>query len=146
MNAGTDTVILDEHQKALLVDLAGVLLPGTDRDPGAADVLKAGDWLQRAIAAHRPLQTDIGPALAVASLLEGPPETVARTLFTEHPAEFETLSLAISGAYYMVPEVHAALGWQGQTRRFASALEAADDLDDEIFGPMLESPSRYRTV
>lgn len=134
-----------EHER-FLVNLAGVLLPGDAQGPSAADVLRDGLWLHRAIAADPPLAERLVRACDSALQIGGSAEVIARTLFDEHPSEFEPVALAISSAYFMAPEVHASLGWPGQVRRFAGTLEAAEDLDDEIFGPMLESPPRYREV
>lgn len=137
---------LTERHEALVIQLAGVLLPGGEREPSATDVLRDGEWLRRAIAAHPPLATDLTAACAVAERIDGTPDAVARALFNDHPTEFECIALAVSAAYYMAPEVHASIGWPGQVRRYASALEAADDLDDGILNPMFESPPLHRQV
>ncbi|MCX4816495.1 hypothetical protein OG601_38470 [Streptomyces sp. NBC_01239] len=133
---------LTSAQSATLLALAAAVIPAGASEPAADAVLADGHWLGRAFAAEPRLEALV--AHACDRLRDQDPLPALRSLASRHPAEFDALTTAVTGAYYMAPEVRAAIGYPGQIRRPAALTEAADDLEDDLIAPLLASGPRYR--
>jgi hypothetical protein len=67
-----------------------------------------------------------------------------RALSAENPIAFEPLSSVLAGAYLMVPEIQAYVGYPGQGRNPASPTQIADELDDGLLDPVVGRGPIYR--
>lgn len=67
-----------------------------------------------------------------------------RALSVEDPAAFEPLSSVLAGAYLMIPEIQAYVGYPGQGRNPAPPTQIADELEDGLLDPVIERGPIYR--
>ena len=68
----------------------------------------------------------------------------AEHLEATDPSALATIGLVASSAYYIAPEVHAALGYPGQQSRPATAEEEDDYLVDGLLQPVIDRGPVYR--
>ena len=103
---------LTATQRAVLAQLADVLVAGGRGMPAASVVGVAGDLMDRCLEA--------APALAgpLSALLDEAPaeasDAFVRDLAANRRADFGVLSTAVVGAYYLSPEVRGLIGYPGQ--------------------------------
>lgn len=92
--------------------LADFLMPAHGRMPAASAVDVAGDLLDEVLG-FRP---DIAEAFhrGLGAIAGRSPADAANRLFKSDEEAFNALSLVVSAAYYMAPEVRSALGYPGQ--------------------------------
>lgn len=135
---------LTAEQRTTLLALSGALIPAGDREPAADEVLADGRYLERGFAAEPDLEQAVARACDRVGAQD--PSAALRSMAEQDPALFEALTTLVAGAYYMAPEVRAAIGYPGQVPRPAGLTEAADELDEELIAPMAESAPRYRRV
>ena len=118
---------LTEPQRAVLAQLADVLVAGGRGMPAASVVGIAGDLMDRCLEA--------APALAgqLSALLdEAPaeaPDAFVRDLAANRGADFGVLSTAVVGAYYLSPEVRGLIGYPGQEPSPLSVAAEPEYLD-----------------
>ncbi len=135
------TATLSEEHLARLQILAGVLLPGDDRSPAAADL---DDYEQLLVRAATAMGPEIGDVAAAINCL--PATLTLATLETYragHPDDFERISTLVTGAYFIAPASLAAIGYPTGPRRAASFELAADQLGTGILDPVLERGPLY---
>ncbi|MEU1558461.1 hypothetical protein AB0G86_16485 [Streptomyces scabiei] len=129
---------------ATLRAVADVLIPETDTDPAATRAAEYDVWLRRAVDARADSFDLLTGALAA---LEGLPpallDAALRRLHAEEPPTFAVLSAVVAGAWLMVPEVKAAVGYPGQKRDVPRLEEAVDQISDGILDPVLERGHFY---
>ncbi len=134
---------LSEQERQTLWHIADVLIPATTTRPSLRDADPEGIWLERALTARvdlvGALQAELA-LLATASDLE--PAIV--DLHESDRARFDVVATAVSGAYYLVPEVRCLIGYPGQHRNPPRLEEAAEELSDEIFEAAMNYPGSYR--
>ncbi|MFJ1997892.1 hypothetical protein [Streptomyces asiaticus] len=124
--------------------MADILIPATDQHPGATDAPDPEGWLHRAVDARGDSFDLLTGALAdLDGLAPAALDAALRRLHTEEPDAFVILSSVIAGAWLMVPEVRAAVGYPGQKRDVPRLEEAADQLSDGILDPVLERGAIY---
>lgn len=67
-----------------------------------------------------------------------------RALSVKDPSAFEPLSSVLAGAYLMIPEIQAYVGYPGQGRNPAPPTQIADELEDGLLDPVIERGPIYR--
>jgi len=118
---------LSVSQRAMLAEIADVLVGEGLGMPAASTVGVAGDLLDRTLAAAPVLAE---PLLAL--LEEAPPDApgaFVRQLAADRPEDFAVLSTAVVGAYYLSPEVRELIGYPGQQPSPLSTAGEPDYLD-----------------
>jgi hypothetical protein len=135
---------LHDDEREILLAAADALIPEGPGLPSAAAAPGYEAWLDRALAARSEAFEAI---VAAAGRLQGlgPPALLdaLRRMSTEEPERFQSLSAVLAGAYLMVPEVRAAIGYPGQVRKPAAFDEAAEELMSGILDPVIERGPIY---
>ena len=130
----------DPSQRAVLANLADVLIPAGDGMPSASAVGVAREGLDQVLAAV----PNLGPRLAdVLAMAEGcePAEVVARLARTD-PAAYGILTEVVTAAYFMNPEVRQAVGYTGQG---PSPLDPrVDYMEDGLLESVIKRGPIYR--
>ena len=106
-----EPIKLSAAEQDRLAELAEVLIPADETHPGPRAV-GVGDRFGAAALAARP---DLGPALRRALAVPGDPAVAAEKVAAEDAEARQALEVIAAGAYYMSPEVWAAIGYPGQT-------------------------------
>ena len=135
---------LSEPHRELLLQVADVLIPSTDTMPSLRRADPDGRWLARACLARADVLADLADALE--ELAGEDLVTALRALHTSARATFDIVANVVSGAYYLIPEVRALLGYPGQVRNPAPLDLAADELSGEIFDGAMNYTGTYRAV
>lgn len=99
---------LSSEERALLKELAEIVVPRWAHMPSASEIGLCGEPLDRALASRPDLIVPLRDLLAEIHVQQA--GTAIRRLAEERPAALGTLMQAIAGAYYMHPAVRAALG------------------------------------
>jgi hypothetical protein len=135
---------LHEDELATLLAAADALIPAGPGVPSAAIAPGYVAWLDRALAARSDAFETI---VTAAGRLQGiaAPELLdaLRRMSADEPELFHDLSAVLAGAYLMVPEVRAAIGYPGQVRRPAAFDEAAEEIMSGILDPVIERGPIY---
>jgi hypothetical protein len=136
------TAVVEPGARWTFARFADVLLPATDDLPAPSAVEVEGRWLDRALAA-RPDLTE--PLIAILARADGrDPAAEARRLRTEEPEAFATLTLLVTGAYYLSPKVRRRIGYPGQKADPATDDEADYWLRDGLLDPVVARGPRWR--
>lgn len=122
--------------------IADHLVPEAEGMPAASRVDVHGAGLDRVLELRPELEATFRGALAAVAGLDA--EAAARFLGDNEPAAFATVALVASSAYYMAPEVHAALGYPGQRSRPVMPEEEGDYLVDDLLQPVIDRGPIYR--
>jgi hypothetical protein len=129
---------LTPAEVATLRAIADVLIPAAGDNPAATAEPDFDRWLLRAVDARADAFELIVTFLAQ---LDGaaPAEIDAalRRLSAEQPSQFQPLSAVVAGAWLMVPQVRARIGYPGQRRDPARLEEAADQISDGILDAVI---------
>lgn len=137
---------LAENEREALVAVADALCAG-GRLPAPSETPGYAEWLDRALAAR----ADAFEEVVVAAVelegltLEGRREALRLMDARERP-RFHSLSSVVAGAWLLVPEIAAALGYPGQVAAPAAFDEAAAQLETGILDPVIERGPFYREV
>lgn len=133
----------DEELRGLL-RVADVLIPRSGAMPAGSQAPGYETWLARALAA-RPdaFEAVLAAATRLGGLGDAELATELRRLCADEPLEFHPLSAVVAGAYLMVPEIRAAIGYPGQERKHPRFDEAAEEIMDGILDPVIERGSIY---
>jgi hypothetical protein len=119
--------------------VADVLIPATGDHPAATEAAAYNTWLLRAVDARADsFDLITGTLRAFDGLDHAALDTALRRLHTDEPEAFAALSAVVAGAWVMVPEVKAAIGYPGQKRDVPGLEEAADQLSDGILDPVID--------
>jgi hypothetical protein len=131
-------------ERAALHAVADALIPPHGELPAPSALPGYDAWLDRALAARA---TDAEAALAVALRLAAPDDPDLReslkSFAAAEPDAFHLLSSIVAGAYLMVPEVRAAIGYPGQRPHPPQFDEAALQIMDGILDPVIERGPVY---
>jgi hypothetical protein len=129
-------------ERAKLADLEVILIPAADGMPSARDAPGAGTWLDRALA----VRSDLLPALRRAIAKAHGARSVQRiaAALSDDPKAMTALTVLVSGAYYMNPEVRTKLGYPGQEARPADPPGTPTFLSDGLLERVLERGALYR--
>lgn len=134
---------LSKSDRELVLRVADVLIPPNATMPGLRAADPAGEWLSRACVARADLLADLTDALN--ELAEHPDlPSALRHLHSEARVTFDVIANLVAGAYYLIPEIRALLGYPGQVRNPAPLELASDELSDEIFEGAMNYTGAYR--
>jgi hypothetical protein len=135
---------LTETARTRLREFADVLIPGGAGLPSASDADGDGSWTDRTLAANSDLLALVWRVLDT----PGEPEQQLRLLREREPAIFEGFAFAVSGAYFMNPEVRRAFGYPGNAPRRMPAAEGEAEyyLEDDVLAPVILRGPVYRAV
>lgn len=138
----TEAVQFDEELRRIFASLADALLADVAGLPSPSAIDVQHEWLDRVMRARPDLA---GPLRTILERAAGrDPLEEARRLGQEDTRSFVVLANAVAGAYYMHPDVRAAIRYPGQTPRL-SDQEAADDVViDQLLRPVRERGPIYR--
>ena len=129
--------VLNTTRRAALLELARLILPGTDSQPSAADIGIESAAIDRALKS-RP---DLAPGfVGVLDRFQGDAETFLRDL---NDGDFDLLLTLICAAYVMDETVKKALGYSGQ---LALTPNRGGFGAEELVLEMMQQPKRYRDV
>jgi hypothetical protein len=135
---------LGESERAALGGVADALIPPRGNFDSPSKVPGFDQWLDRALAARSDALEDVvATALRFAGI--APEERLAALeAYSElDPPGFHLLSSVVAGAYLMIPEVRAAIGYPGQRRHPPQFDEAAGQIMDGILDPVIERGPAY---
>jgi len=135
---------LTESEWATLVSVADTLIPSFQDSPHASAAPQYDQWLMRALAARAEHFDVIVGALEVL----GEPrdqefKSRLEAMSLTDTDSFQLLSTIVAGAYLMVPEVRAQIGYPGQGGAAPRLEEAAEQLEDGILDPVINRGPRY---
>lgn len=115
--------MLDPTARERLAALADALIPGAGAFPSASGAGVPTELIDRALGFRPDLVADVEQALALA---EGDADAALDLLATSHAGLFESLTTAISGAYFLSADVQRALDYKPAPR------QAHDDVDSYV--------------
>lgn len=101
--------------------------------------------LHLALAARQDAFGHVTAALAEAADVSDPAGWL-RSLARSRPGLFASLSTILAGAYLMVPEVRAAVGYPGQGHHPAAPTQIGDELSGGILDRVIDRGPIYRTL
>lgn len=130
----------DTSERAVLAALADVLIPASAGFPSASQAGVSAEGLDQLLAVRPDLSDGLKKTLTRCQGRD-PIEAVAE-LKASDPAAFSVLAELIPGAYFMNPEVRAALGYQGQGPRPIDPNP--DYLDDGLLQSVIDRGPIYR--
>lgn len=137
-------VKLTSEEVAAIAQVAAVLLPGDERAPGAATIPTLDALIQQAALA---LGAECDALQAALRIL---PEDISwdtlRAFADEHPAHFDIVSVAASGAYFMAPEALTAIGYPQGARKAPRLDQAADEIGSGVLDKVMTRDPMFREV
>lgn len=136
--------VLSETVRSQLFRVADELLPPSSQMPSLRSADADGQWCNRVCLARPDLLDDLESVLD--SFDGGDVADQLRTLHTVDRVAFDVIATFVAGAYYLVPEVRALLGYPGQVRNPAPLQLAVDELSDEIFEGAVNFTGSFREV
>jgi hypothetical protein len=116
--------MLTAEQRDVFTSLAETLIPATENMPSAGAAGVAGPLLDQVLG-YRPDLVDAFVG-ALASCEGKDVESALDGLVSEHPDQFEALTVLAAGAYFLSPDVKAAMPYDAAPR------PARDDMNDYI--------------
>lgn len=132
------------EERERLGRIADVLIPGGAGLPSASAADAVAEPLDRVLAAD-PLLSRV---LTDVVRRPGAPDAVLEDLRRSDEDAYERLVFAVSGAYFMVPQVRRALGYPGIAPRRSPAADDESDfyLEDGVLQPVIDRGPIYRHV
>jgi hypothetical protein len=120
------------------------LIPPTRDLPSPSRLANYDAWLDRALAARNDsFEAAVASAVLLSATHEADLVTALKQFSEVHTDAFHLLSSVVAGAYLMVPEVRAAIGYPGQRRHHPQFDEAANQIMDGILDPVIERGPVY---
>ena len=129
----------DANERALLGQLADVLIPAGEGFPSASQAGVAGEALDQVLS-FRPDLADGLERLVAAAVGRVPAEFVAE-LQRNDPDRFGLLAEFVPGAYFLNKNVREELGYAGQTAR---PINPNPDYDAALLQSVLDRGPIYR--
>lgn len=130
----------DHEERTMLAALADVLIPASPGFLSASQAGVAGEGLDQVLSVRPDLATPLKEVLQSAQGRE--PAEFLRELPSKDAAGFATLAEVVAGAYFLNPQVRAALDYHGQVARPIDP--AANDLDGNLLKPVIYRGPIYR--
>ncbi len=129
-------------QRARLAALADELIPGGSGLPAASAAGVHEAWIDRTLASRPDLADAV---IAVISGAEPPGAELPLRRRTDRRT-FEDFALAVSGAYFMNPQVRALLGYPAPAPRREPIYPEETEyyLEDGILNPVIDRGEIYR--
>lgn len=136
---------LSAAEEEALVAVADALVDGGSTPaPSGAPGYPA--WLRCALAARADaFEEVVAAAVEIGAVRAADRFEALRKMSVEQGSRFHALSSVVAGAYLLLPEVRAALGYPGQELRPAPFDEAAAQLMTGILDPVIERGPIHRT-
>ena len=139
----------DQNERALLAELADVLIPAASGMPSASQADVAGQWLDAVLAARPDLAGRLKDLLATArdghanvDANEKNPQDVVTDLRANDPAASGVLAEIVPAAYFMNPDVQQAVGYSGQK---AQPMDPRPDyMEDGLLESVIRRGPIYR--
>lgn len=124
--------------------VAALLVPGLSPSPAANDLAEYDDLLQQAAIAFG---VEF-PALrrAIRALPADIDWSMLRQWSIENEDDFELVSTAVTGAYFMSPEVLLSIDYSTKRRSSAPIDQSVNELSDGILDAVLARGPIYREV
>ena len=105
----------DQNERDLFASLADILIPAGTGQPSASEADVAGVWLDQVLAARPDLVVGLKHLLSKAKGQD--PGRFVAELRTTDAQTFGVLAEIVPAAYFMNPNVQAAIGYTGQGPR-----------------------------
>jgi hypothetical protein len=142
MSTSLGVMKFDPARRAVLAELADVLIPSGDGMPSASEAGVAGRWLDQVLA----LRADFGPPLAaVLDRVKGvDPAAAVAQLRSDDPAGFGVLCEVVAGGYFLNPVVRTAIGYPGQQAVPIVAEQPPDYEQDGLIASVIARGRIYR--
>jgi hypothetical protein len=137
-------LMLTSAEVAVIARVAAVLLPGDESAPGAASIDGLDALIRQAAIA---LGAECDALRAAVAIL--PPDVTwdgLRAFAQEHPADFDILSVAASGAYFMAPQALTAIGYPQGARKAPRIDQAADEISSGVLDQVMGRDPMFREV
>jgi len=132
------------EERAALGAVADALIPPHGGFASPSQVPGFDSWLDRALAARSDAIEEVtAAALRFGAVPAEERPAALRAYAEEEPAAFHTLSSVVAGAYLMIPEVRAAIGYPGQRKHPPRFDEAVEQIMDGILDPVIERGPAY---
>jgi hypothetical protein len=135
---------ITEPQRAVLLDVADVLIPETDAMPSLRAADPDGEWLERACRARADLVDELCQILD--EIAGSNMSSLLVSMHRDQRPRFDVLATFAAGTYYLIPRIRELIGYPGQVRAPAPLDLAADELSDEIFEGAMNYSGSYRPV
>lgn len=135
---------LNARLRLRLAELADAIFPATETMPAASVVRLSTRLVERVLRADPRLLRPF--ARAIATLPAGDADAALRTLRDADPASFRALMLVIVPAYYMAPEVRAAIGYDGQQAVRIDTVGLPEYLENGTLDRVIARHPFYRDV
>jgi hypothetical protein len=132
---------LDDEARQILMGLADILIPASERMPSASQAGVGGEWIDRAMEARQDWAADLVSLLERARGKDY--RAILAELQTSEPATFTMLTEMVAGAYFMNPEVRKLIGYPGQ--RAIPIGTAPDEQLEELLKPVVQRGPIYRS-
>jgi hypothetical protein len=133
-------VNFDSQERAVLAELADVLIPAGEGFPSASDAGVARDGLDQVLS-FRPDLAD-GLKRLIAAARRCPAAAFVAELQRSDPAGFALLAEFVPGAYFLNPRVREELGYTGQTARPIDPR--SDHLDEGLLQSVIDRGPIHR--
>ena len=130
----------DSQERAVLAELADVLIPAGEGFPSASAAGVARDGLDHVLS-FRPDLAD-GLKRLIAAARRRPAAAFVAELQRSDPAGFALLAEFVPGAYFLNPRVREALGYTGQKARPIDPR--SDHLDDGLLQSVIDRGPIHR--
>jgi hypothetical protein len=138
---------LTATERAALGVVADALIPPWEGFESPSRVPGFDRWLDRALAARGDaIETVVDAALPFADLPAAERLPALEDFSVGEPEAFHLLSCVVAGAYLMIPEVRARIGYPGQRSHPPRFDEAAEQIMDGILDPVIERGPAYVPV
>lgn len=135
---------LTERELRGLLRAADVLIPTSGPLPAASQVPGFEPSLERALVARiDAFESIAAEGDRLSTLTDEELAADLRRLAEQEPATFRPLSTVLAGAYLLLPEVRAAIGYPGQHRQHPQFDEAANEIMDGILDPVIDRGPTY---
>ena len=131
----------DAKERAVLAELADVLIPAGEGLPSASEACVATSGLNQVLS-FRPDVAEGLKQLIAAAAGRATLDFVAE-LRRENPDGFALLAEFVSGAYFLNEGVRKKLGYAGQVAR---PIEVTPDYDEPLLKPVIDRGPIYRAT
>jgi hypothetical protein len=133
-------VNFDSEERAVLADLADVLIPAGEGLPSASEAGVARDGLDQVLSFRPDLADELKRLIAAARRC--PPAAFVAELQQSDPAGFALLAEFVPGAYFLNPRVREELGYTGQNGRPIDPQ--LDQLDEGLLQSVIDRGPIHR--
>ena len=130
---------LSDHRRAQLGAIADELIPAGSGMPSASEAGVAGRYLDEVLAARPDLAEPLEAALAA---VEGAADPIAA--LRADAGAWGVITAVVPAAYFLNPQMRAAIGYPGLEARPIDPEAAPDYLDDGLLDSVVSRGAVYR--